>query len=1025
MLVTLLALALALPARLAAQQAGKPIIDPALRLLFSPQTRQAATTTGRFDVLPVDAPLPLAGLLAVDRDARGRPTVGLFLELADRAALDELRARASVGTIVRTAEGHYLVTARAPLELADSLTQARGLVAMYAARVVRSRNDSGVKAIHADSVRQLNGSTWIGSAGQGVIVGIYDTGIDFRHGDFLDGSGKTRLLGLWDQTAPGGNPPGFGQTGGTYCTQTAIQQAIDGGAGCTTIDVAGHGTHVAGSAAGDGAGAGTGTPYQYAGVAPAADLLIVKGGNGSFSFDNIVNGLAWIDSMSLKLNRPAVVNLSLGGQDGPHDGSTIPEQMIDAMARPGFVVVVAAGNEGSNGNSLTAHPADLIHAGRAINTGETQSYTVTIPTYTATTGKCNDVQDIQLWYAGADNLDITVTRPDGTSATGLRGAISGGDATQGEIYIDNGNEGLQPNGQYQAEIQFNDCGASGATPAPGSWTISVTGRSAPSGKMYHMWLSGADLGTSHASGTGGQGFDNRYIVGTPGTARSVVTIAAFTSRTSWKSTDGNTYHFTDATALGDLADFSSAGPAADGRAKPDIAAPGTAVISSRSRNIASVQQALVAPDGQHWALAGTSMATPHVTGAVALLLQANHLLTPDQVKNILTVNATHDAFTSRTYGGGSPADFWGAGKLNVKAALTAMNTNPLEVAGVALILHSDSIPRSATEKLVAIPFNAIGVKLDSVVSWSSSNPAVATVDATGLVRAVSLGSATIRAVVGTHTDSALFQVVPPSTLAITGSSLAPDKAVTSLKGTRVPLLALTLKVTGPEAMKVTGLAFDVTGKDPGARLLLVRDLTGNGTLDPNDPLLASVAAPLAGGSQATRVSFALDSALVVSGNGTAGVIVALELSGQSPNLTSIGATLVPAGTHTLGVRSLATDQLTGAPATVASTPTRTTVFGAADPPFLLSENPVRSGHVILNFQARPTVAAIYTLTGRRVVDLVPRLESDGRVDWALTNDHGDRVVPGIYLAVFQINGQTIRQKIFIASSAPAGASPQE
>ncbi len=103
----------------------------------------------------------------------------------------------------------------------------------------------------------------------------------------------------------------------------------------------------------------------------------------------------------------------------------------------------------------------------------------------------------------------------------------------------------------------------------------------------------------------------------------------------------------------------------------------------------------------------------------------------------------------------------------------------------------------------------------------------------------------------------------------------------------------------------------------------------------------------------------------------------------------------------------------------------TTVFGAADPPFLVSENPVRSGHVVLNFQSPPTVAAIYTITGRRVVDLMPRLENGGRVDWALTNEHGDRVVPGIYLAVFQISGQTIRQKIFIASSAPAGASPQE
>ncbi len=1037
MLVSLLALAPVLPARSAAQQSAPPIIDPALRLLLSPQMRPATTTGGRFDLLPVDAPLPLAGVLAVSRDVRGRPTVGLFLELADRAALDELRARARVGTVVRTAEGHFLVTARAPLDLADSLTRTRGLVAMYAARVVKSHNDSGVKAIHADSVRQLNGSSWIGSAGQGVIVGIYDTGIDFRHGDFLDGSGNTRLIGLWDQTLTGGGP-GFGQTTGTYCTQAMIQAAINNAAGgCPTVDSVGHGTHVAGTAGGNGGGAGTtGTKYQYAGIAPAADLLVVKGGNGSFAFDQIVDGLAWIDSMSVKLHRPAVVNLSLGGQSGPHDGTTIPEQMIDAMARPGFVVVVAAGNEGSNGSSIKAQTKQYIHAGAVINTGETQTYTVIIPQYTAAGTTCaaggGDFQDIDLWYNGQDNLDITVTRPDGTSTTVPRDSIGGSLAVTGDIYIDNGkSSGLQSNGEYEAQIQFNDCSSISHAPAPGTWKVSLTGRSATSGKMYHMWLDYSSFGASGLTGTGGQGFDNRYIIGTPGTARSVVTVAAFTSRTSWKAVDGASYGFVDASALGDIADFSSGGPAADERPKPDIAAPGSAVISTLSRTIAAstiaapTTRPLVAPDSLHWALAGTSMATPHTTGAVALLLQANPTLTSDQVKAILTVNASHDAFTSRTYGGGAASDWWGAGKLNVKTALLAMNLNPNAVAGVALNLHADSLPRNATDKLVAIAYNGMGLKLDSVVTWSSNNPSVASVDATGLVRALSLGSAVIQAVVGTHQDSAIVQVVGPSVLALTGTSIAPSKAVNSMQGTRMPLLELLLKVTGVEAMKVTGLAFDVTGRDPGAQLVLLRDLTGNGVIDANDPVAASVAAPLSGGTQPTRVTFTLDSSLVVTGNGTSSVIVALQLSGQNPNLSSYSATLVPAGTHTLGARSLVVDQFSGATAPVASTPVVTTVFGAADPPFLMSENPVRTGHVVLNFQSRPTVAAIYTLTGRRVVDLIPRLDGDGRVDWTLTNDHGDRIVPGIYLAVFQINGQTIRQKIFVASRAPAGASPQE
>ncbi|HEX9108318.1 MAG TPA: S8 family serine peptidase, partial [Longimicrobiales bacterium] len=759
-------------------------------------------------------------------------------------------------------------------------------------------------------------------------------------------------------------------------------------------------------------------------VAPAADLLIVKGGNGSFGFDQIVDGLIWMKRFAKAAGKPLVVNLSLGGQDGPHDGSSIPERMIDdSMGVPGVIVAVAAGNEGSNGNSVTAQPPFLMHAGRVIATGETQSYTVTIPTYTPNAGRCNDVEDIQLWYSGTDNLDITVTRPDGTFATGLRSPqISGADGPGGEIYIDNGSSGLQPNGQYVAEVQFNDCGTSGATPAAGSWTIAITGRSATSGKMYHMWLAGADLGGK--SGTGAAGFDNRYVVGNPGSARSVVTVGAFTTRTSWRSAGGS-FHFVDSTPLGDIADFSSAGPTADGRAKPDIAAPGAAVVSSLSHNATGVAAPLITADGQHWALEGTSMATPQATGAVALLLQANPTLSADQVKAILRLSATQDGFTARTYGGGSPQDFWGAGKLNVRAALAAMNTNPSAVAGVALNLHTDSIPRNATEKLTAIAFNGIGVRLDSTVVWSSSNPAVVTVDASGLVRAVALGGAVVRAVVGSHQDSAVFQVVPPSVLAISGSSIAPSKATTSVRGTRMPLLALALKVTGVEAMKVTSLAFDVKGNDPAAKLVLLRDLNANGVYEPADPVLASIPLGLTSGSaSATRATFALDS-LTVTGNGTSALILAVELSGQSPNLTSFSATLVPASTHTLGARSQVTDQLSGSTAAVASSPAVTTLFGAADPPFLLSENPVRDGHVIFNFQSRPTVAAIFTLTGRRVVDLMPRLDGDGRVDWKLTNEKNDPVAPGIYLAVFQIGGQTIRQKLFIASSAPAGASPQE
>lgn len=1030
--LAVLAAVFALPLAAAAQQPG-PRIDPALRQLLSPAVRQALAPSGRFDVLPADAPLPMAGLLAVDRDVRGRPQIGLFVEVSDRAALDALRLRgAQLGTVVHTPEGTLLATATAPLDLADSLTTVRGLVSISAARRIKAENDSGVHAIHADEVRQRVGSTWTGLAGQGVIVGIYDTGLDFRHPDFLDGNGNTRVLALWDQTMVSGSPPGGGWASGSFaygnlCTKAMIQSAIAGNAAsCPTTDIAGHGTHVAGTAAGNGADAGTGTQYQYAGVAPAADLVIVKGGNGSFAFNNIIDGLAWIDSTAARLGKPAVVNLSLGGQFGARDGTSDPERMIDGLARPGFVITVAAGNDGNNGSSLGTHPNGNIHAGSLTTTGATQAFSFTVPQYVPNAGRCNDAQDLELWYPGQDNLDVTVVRPDGSSYTAPRG--TSGDKAQdnpsGAIVIDNASAGPDPiNQDNQAEIEINDCGASAATPVPGTWTVQVTARSAPSGKMYHLWLGGADLGGKAA--TGGAGFDNRYIVSAPGTAKSVITVGAFTTRTSWRSATGN-FHYVDATALGDIAEYSAAGPTRDGRRKPDIVAPGSTVLSALSRDypITTSNAPLVSIDGKHWALEGTSMATPHATGAIALLLQVDKTLGADEVRALLGTNATQDVFTAKTYGGGSPSDWWGGGKLNVKAALGAMNANPNAIAGVTITQRADTLVRGATDKLAALVYNGFGAKLDSTIVWSSKDPSVATVDATGLVTAKANGNTWIVAAAGTFRDSTSIVVVPPSTLTYSGGSAAPQKATLSLKGTRLPLVTVALKVNGFEAMKITSLAFQVTGKDPAARLLLFKDADGSGTLGSGDPQIAAVPAALNGASTPVTAIFNLDS-LTVPANGSMQLILAVEMSGQSPNGSSFTASLASSGTHTLGVRSQAVDQLGTGNGSVVSAPALTTVLGANEV-FALSENPVRSGHVIFNFSETPTVAAVYTITGRRVVDLIPRLENGSRVDWRLTNDDGAVVAPGIYLIVFDVGGKTVRQKLFIATSASsAGASLQE
>jgi hypothetical protein len=128
------------------------------------------------------------------------------------------------------------------------------------------------------------------------------------------------------------------------------------------------------------------------------------------------------------------------------------------------------------------------------------------------------------------------------------------------------------------------------------------------------------------------------------------------------------------------------------------------------------------------------------------------------------------------------------------------------------------------------------------------------------------------------------------------------------------------------------------------------------------------------------------------------------------------AELVPAGTRSTGQRSLASNRVETITTPLASSPASTTVL-AAEQTFSLSENPVRSDKVIFNFTEAPRTAGVYTLTGRLVANLKQRQAFPGSVEWNLTNDDGAHVAAGAYLAVFQFEQRTVREKIFVIGQA--------
>ena len=263
--------------------------------------------------------------------------------------------------------------------------------------------------------------------GKNIIVGVIDSGIDWKHLDFRSDADptKSRILFLWDQTdgRSGIGPAGYNY--GAEYTQAQINDELDGTPANVVLeaDVNGHGTHVAGTAAGDGS-ASTGL---YKGVAPEADLIIVKAGDYGFPTTNIINGITYIRQKAVAAAKPFVINMSLGGHDGSHDGIQPEEVTVNTELNgtSGRQIAIAAGNEGS----------DLIHSDGTLTQGGSKSIVFTIPAYTATAGPQNDRVDFSMWYKAGDNLTVAVKTPNNSTVTATSGQQQLAVTSQGFVQI--------------------------------------------------------------------------------------------------------------------------------------------------------------------------------------------------------------------------------------------------------------------------------------------------------------------------------------------------------------------------------------------------------------------------------------------------------------------------------------------------------------------------------------------------------------------------------------------------------------
>ncbi|HJU70120.1 MAG TPA: S8 family serine peptidase [Gemmatimonadaceae bacterium] len=619
---------------------------------------------------------PRSARVALSRDESGAITADVFV----RGAPGVEDALTALGARVGIRAGEWL-TARVPV---DRLRDVRSLAGVRAVEFAQrlSYSTSTMDEIRASGVRRrVDRDEFSGATGQGTIVGIVDSGIDFRHMDFVDDvTGRSRILYLWDHAPPAGAtgaPPGpvsgLTFTYGIECRQDQLGR----NGSCPSRDRDGHGTHVAGIAAGDGSGANRGLPrYEYVGVAPEADLIVVR---TSLSGTSVIDGVAYIFARAEQLGKPAVVNLSLGTQTGPHDGKQGLSVMMDALSGPGRIIVAAAGNDGSNFGLVGS-----LHGEATVARGDSGIIEFAMPNYTRGSGSDDDLMVLQAFYSPQDTFTVTLQRPDGSRIdVGFNAAVASLGTGGGVLAYNGTARGDSILDEFESSSGFSTSSTNyftafigewidgGTAPAVGTWRL-IFRKTAGSGSgLVDSYIPFAILNTEPFFTTGGT---NRRLVQSPADAERVIAVGGYHAFTSWRGFDGEEWSLAPGSLwpANDLLFFSSPGPTRDGRLKPEIVAPGVALSSmSRDANFGGDER-LVSPDSAHVLEAGTSMSAPHVTGAVALMLSVYHHLTPEQAIDALQRGARRDAFTSRTFTGDpntSPNASWGFGKLDVAAAL--------------------------------------------------------------------------------------------------------------------------------------------------------------------------------------------------------------------------------------------------------------------------------------------------------------------------------------------------------------------
>lgn len=542
-----------------------------------------------------------------------------------------------------------IVSLKVPLENLSLVYNLPGIDFVEIAGKIRPSLDKAIKDIRADSV-QKGINLPEAYTGKNVYIGICDWGFDYTHPNFYDTLlTQSRIVAAWDQYKTSGPAPSTFTYGTEFNSETELLNAQSDTA--NIYSYAYHGSHVAGICGGSGAGT------VYRGVAFEAQFLMA-----TFLIDagSVLDAYEWMYQKALQDGKRLVINQSWGLHHiGNLDGTSLLSQAIDSYSDLGVVFVSSAGNNGNVNFHLTKtfannelkskvdfydYASNQYMYGQSLTLwGEpTKEFSTAIQVYNST----NVLLIETPFYSTASTLNYIDSM-----------LISGSDTIFFNVSCENANpQNNRPHTRFRVKNT--------------NTALKIVMRVKAVDGTVHCWnvtelsTDVGNWGMPFSSGgvSGAVAGNTQYGISEPACTNSTIAVAAYAAQ----------YQQGAGTIGGAIGSFSSYGPTLDDRIKPDIAAPGVNIGSSFSSYTDASYSAVATVDfnGRTYPFAkisGTSMSGPMVSGVVALILDANPYLSPEQIKAIIKETARTDNFTGVIPAEGSVR--WGAGKVNAYAAI--------------------------------------------------------------------------------------------------------------------------------------------------------------------------------------------------------------------------------------------------------------------------------------------------------------------------------------------------------------------